>query len=105
MIDSRTIRIADHYGYNRQVNQLVEEMAELAVALCKEQRLQPQDGETFWDYSERAWEIFDNIKEEIADVQLVLEQLIYLLKCANEVAAIKEKKIVRTLQRIDKGMN
>lgn len=106
MIDSRIIEIADHYGRERQMHQLIEEMAELAVAMCKELRFKPDaECETFWDYSQRAWELFANVKEEMADVQLVLEQLIYLSRCSNEIAHIKEKKIVRTLERIKNGQN
>lgn len=88
------LKIAKYFGAENQKNQLIEEMAELTQAICKCKRIQKylssDDGEV----------ITDNLIEEIADVKLVLEQLIYLLNCQDQVTAIEQQKIKRTLGRI-----
>lgn len=81
--------IAKHFGLDKQKNQLIEEMAELTQAICKCKRAQT----TF----------SPNLIEEIADVKLVIEQLIYLLACEEDVIAIEKQKIRRTLERIGEG--
>ena len=77
--------IADHYGINPQLDQMQEECAELIVAINKHKR---------YGKSEQ-------VIEEIADVELMLEQLKYLLNCDGEVQKIKKQKIERQLDRID----
>ena len=64
--------------------QLIEEMAELTQAFCKESR-----------------GLKCNIVEEIADVRLVLAQLIYLLNCEDEVQKIEKSKVERTKRAYD----
>ena len=56
--------IADHYGIKKQLRQLAEECSELAV----EASHSPRKGTTV------------KIIEEIADVQIMIEQIIYLAK-------------------------
>lgn len=91
-------KIAEHYGFEGQCNQLIEEMAELTQALCKWNRKfgcgQTLPKEMTVDM------LGDNIIEEMADVKLVLEQLIYLMGADEEVQLITNKKIKRTLERI-----
>lgn len=70
-------RIADGFGEATQMQQLIEEMAELTTAVC---RYAGTDGEG--DAQEAAEE---NLVEELADVRLVLEQVIYLHKCEGSV--------------------
>lgn len=84
-------QIAKHYGLQIQENQLIEEMAELTQAICKINR----DGCNNISY-------FENLIEEIADVKLVLSQVIMLLKCEQEVQKIINQKIERTIERIGK---
>jgi len=77
-------RLAEYFGVKTQINQMIEEMAELTQAFCKQNR-----GKT------------SNIVEEMADVSLVLEQLIYLLGCSKEIHEIKKEKIERTKRIYD----
>lgn len=74
----------DWYGSTHQVDMAIEEMAELTQALCK---------------IKRAWskETFVNVLEEIADVQIMLDQmrLIY-----GQTAEIETAKLERLQRRI-----
>ena len=90
MIDDERIKtIADHYGIKKQLRQLAEECSELAVEASHSAR----KGTTV------------KIIEEIADVQIMIEQIIYLAKidrcdiedCINykldrQIKRIKEEK-------------
>ena len=90
--------IAKHYGYEAQARQLIEEMAELTVALNKEWRTQknymPSDDTKLKEARER-------VIEEIADVEVVLAQIKYLMNCEGEVIQVKKQKIDRQLLRIE----
>nr|DAM62605.1 MAG TPA: nucleoside triphosphate pyrophosphohydrolase [Herelleviridae sp.] len=77
-------KLAEYFGIKTQINHMIEEMAELTQAFCKQNR-----GKT------------SNIVEEMADVSLVLEQLIYLLGCGKEIQEIKKEKIERTKRIYD----
>ena len=81
--------IADHYGIKKQLRQLAEECSELAVEACHSAR----KGTTV------------KIIEEMADVEIMIEQIIYLAKidkcdiedCINykldrQIKRIKEEK-------------
>lgn len=92
--------IANHYGYDAQSRQCIEEMAELTQAINKFWRNQLGCGK---------YELFDapvyceerrNIVEEIADVQITLYQLGYLLDSRLEVSEMITKKLDRQLERI-----
>lgn len=71
-------RIADFYGYDAQRIKCVEELSELITALVKDDK--------------------DNITEEIADVEIMIAQIKYLLKL--HVLTTKKRKIDRQLGRI-----
>lgn len=73
------------YGKNNQVDVAIEEMAELTQALIHNRRGRPS-----------------NIPEEIADVEIMLEQLKIIFQCRREVAFQKEKKIKRLLLNLKK---
>ena len=91
--------IADHYGYEPQSRQLIEEMAELTIAINKYWRSVNAIVQT----PERAWETdkaAKNIAEEIADVEIVLEQMKYMLGNSEVIEDIKQQKITRQLYRI-----
>ena len=62
--NTKLIEIADHYGIDNQLHQLAEECSELAVEASHSAR----KGVTV------------KIIEEIADVLLMIEQVIYLAK-------------------------
>lgn len=100
--------IADHYGYLPQSRQLIEEMAELTVALNKLWRHEQfaEKSIAFSDFcikqtlNEKKTKCLQNVHSEIADVEIMLEQIKYLLSCHNEVEQVKEQKIARQIQRI-----
>ena len=89
--EDRIRKIADYYGLDAQLDMLQEECAELIQAVSKYKRTR-----------------VTNIVEEMADVFIMLDQIIYLLN--KEVASVDveefialwmEKKIRRQLERID----
>ena len=88
--------IAYHYGYEPQSRQLIEEMAELTVALNKAWR------KTF-DTVDKILNMDDEerIEEEIADVEIMLSQIKYLLGLGDEeLSQIIENKLDRQIERI-----
>lgn len=89
--------ISEHYGYEAQSNQLVEECAELIQAVNKYRRAQGA-GQRTTVTVEMALE---NLVEEMADVEICLEQIKHLLSCHDSVEKIKERKINRQLERIN----
>ena len=71
------------YGAEAQERQAIEECAELITAISHKQR----DRE-------------HNIEEEIADVEIMLEQLKIINNCHDKVKSIKSFKIKRLYKRI-----
>ena len=91
--------IADHYGYEPQSRQLIEEMAELTVAINKACRktLDTVDKIPNMDDEER-------IEEEIVDVLIMIWQIKYLLGIGEgELSHIMEQKLDRQIERIKNG--
>ena len=89
------IEIAEFYGYDAQSRQLIEEMAELTQAINKAWRM----GNDFDNLLVQK----RNIKEEIADVMIMLEQMKYLLNIyEDDIETIINRKILRQLERISK---
>ena len=86
-MDKDLRNIAEHYGLRVQMRQLVEEMAELTQVICKAERY---DLDT----------VREHLVEEVADVQVVLEQVIYLLG-DNRIEQIRAEKIARQKRRIE----
>ena len=83
------------YGKEHQKLIAIEEMSELTKALCKDTR-----------YPETT-AVLDNVAEEIADVrimldQLMLDQLEYIFDCSAKVEEYRKKKIYRLVDRINK---
>lgn len=97
-------KIADTYGYDAQSRQLIEEMAELTVAINKIWRLeQTQNSEKFCltFYNLSMWKRKNELTEEIADVTIMLEQIKYLLQISDsDINEIIEQKLNRQLERI-----
>lgn len=94
--------IADYYGYDLQSRQAIEEMAELTQAINKywrkilacgaieiNKRVTPDDSEEY-----------ANLVEELADVQIMIWQLRYLLMA--DFGAVMKKKLDRQIERIKK---
>ena len=85
--------IADHYGYPAQSNQLIEECAELIQAVNKYRRARTKEEQ------EKA---LDNYIEEMADVEIMLEQMKYLLRVKEEqMDKVKQYKLKRTIERFE----
>lgn len=76
------------YGAQAQTMMVMEEMAELQKELCKHSRGKLN---------------MDAIAEEIADVQIMLEQMIVLHDCANNVAVARERKLARLEARLEEA--
>lgn len=74
-------KIADIYGLYNQRDKLIEELSELLVALTH-------------DY-------FGNALEEMADVRIMIDQMAYLYDAEEVVEKLMEKKIKRTLERME----
>ena len=78
--------IANHYGKDSQVLIAIEEMSELTKELCK----------YFRRYDRRR-----EIIEEMADAEIMLEQLTELFKCDKEVSEMIDYKLRRQTRRMD----
>ena len=89
--------IADHYGYEPQSRQLVEELSELIQAVCKHNRA--FEGKRLSKFSNCPEK--DAITEEIADVEIMILQVEYLLGVsAMKIDNIIEQKLDRQIERI-----
>ena len=78
--------IANHYGKEHQVLIAIEEMSELTKELCK-----------YFRRYDRKKEII----EEVADAQIMLEQLIELFGINNEVDRMVNYKLNRQIRRME----
>ena len=76
------------FGHEHQVRKLFEEMAELQVAICK--TLDGRDDTA-------------HVAEEIADVQIMLEQMEELFDCEYAVILRRRAKLARLEGRIKKA--
>ena len=85
--------LADTYGYENQSRQLIEEMAELTQAVNHLWRHN--------DYTE--FKHRQAVFEEMADVEIMLEQIKYLLNCRDEVEEYKRYKVARQIKRLQEG--
>ena len=77
---------ADKYGLKSQMQQCIEEMSELIKELCKYERNVGTEKET---------ETINAIKEELADVLNMVEQLEYCFG-EKDIEAIRDSKIERS---------
>lgn len=88
MDDSAVFRQAlETYGPRPQTMMALEEMSELAKELCK---------------ASRGLGNVEHIAEEIADVQITLEQMIILHQCRELVERIRAEKVKRLQGRLEK---
>ncbi len=85
--------IIDHHGKEAQIRQTIEEMSELTQALCKADRY--KDGDTI----ERMNRL-NAIIDEIADVQIMLDQLRIVYACEMDVDERIRYKIHREIGRM-----
>lgn len=79
--------IAEHYGLPTQREQLIEECSELILAAQKCKR-----------YGTR--ETFDNFCGELADVYIMVQQMMHLIS-PEIIGEIIDKKLDRQIQRIE----
>ena len=88
MKDKKTIyvRAINSYGTGMQKVVAIEELSELQKEICKDLR----------GHDNR-----DAITEEIADVEIMLEQLKLIYGCIDEVSVIKHQKLNRLSGRLD----
>lgn len=77
-------KLIKHFSAEQQQTVAIEELSELTKEICKHQR---GTGNVH------------HIAEEIADVTIMLEQLIIMFGCSAEVELLKEQKLQRTKER------
>ena len=78
----------DAFGKSSQMQVAIEEMSELTKELCKNGRGQ---------------ENTTHIAEEIADVEIMLWQMVMLFDCAGQVETFRRYKLERLAGRIKEG--
>ena len=101
MTDERIQEIVLRYGYDAQSRQCIEEMAELTQAINKFWRKDLKCGYGAIEESglDKESEAYINLIEEIADVEIMLEQMKVLHDCAKAVAAYRKSKLRRLAVR------
>lgn len=88
----------EKYGDEKQIDVAIEEMAELIKALLKHRRA---------SYNPEAKDcaiLQDNIAEEMADVYIMLAQLIMIFRNSNQVQRYIQAKIDRLEKRLKEGL-
>ena len=83
-------RAIQHFGETAQIDMAVEEMAELTKAICKVKRAQA---------GAEMGAAIENVVEEIADVQIMLDQLRLIF--ARSTDEVEEEKLRRLLGRLN----
>lgn len=84
--EKRTLEMAiERYGIEAQTKMLLEEMAELQKEICK-----------FWRGKDNVVDIAD----EVADVEIMLEQAKMIFGIADEVTRHRRMKVDRLAERI-----
>lgn len=96
-------KISEHYGYDPQSRQLIEEMAELTKALnkfwrknllCGQMKLTPELVERLKTTPE-----YKDVLEEVADVHIMIMQMTHLLQL--DIMPMIDFKLQRQMERID----
>lgn len=82
-------RAVEVFGKDTQLLMYFEEAGELAQSISKDKR----------GFKDQA-----NIAEEIADVEIMLEQLKHIYKCHHTVERIKQQKIIRLSSRVEQRL-
>lgn len=103
MTAKETMQLAiDSYGRVNQVIKTVEELSELSQALCKSLiRLNYTKEKISLEDDSKSVDNVDNIFEEMADVEIMLEQCKMMFQCDKEVNEWKHKKIERLERRLE----
>lgn len=87
------------YGLQNQMIKTIEELAELAQALCKV-LIRLDDPEKTSKFTCADLDSIDNIFEEMADVEIMLSQCRMMFRCDTEVNRWIDKKIQRLAERL-----
>lgn len=82
------------YGKDSRIDIAIEEMSELTKALCKERRYRANLNA----YNA----VYENMTDEMADVYIMLEQLMMVFGNENEVLNHVSQKIERQKKRMEK---
>ena len=86
-------QIADHYGKSNQTVKFVEECAEAITAIQKLQQV---------DSSVDCAKAYENLLEEIADVRIMVQQMMHL-HSELVISGIIDRKLNRQLDRMTDG--
>ena len=84
------------YGIKNQEDVAIEEMSELTKALMKMHRYERSGKGNYYG-------LRMNIFEEIADVEIMLEQLKIIYDCKEATEAVKSAKLYRLEKRLNMG--
>lgn len=97
----RVIKIAEHYGIETQLDQLIEEMGELIQAISKFRRVNGRGAPIrgALSYSEALRDMIS----EIADVRICTDEVMHLLSAAEVAAEMRDYKLDRTIKDIEKN--
>ena len=96
------------YGMDKQLDMCIEEMSELTKAICKFKRgvskvaAEKNDDIKVIRMSELKEEI-SNIEEEVADCEIMFEQLKIMFSCEDEVNEQIDFKLNRLKERLEKN--
>ena len=103
MTAKETMQLAiDSYGRVNQVIKTVEELSELSQALCKSLiRLNYTKEKISLEDDSKSVDNVDNIFEEMADFEIMLEQCKMMFQCDKKVNKWKQKKIERLEKRLE----
>ena len=83
---SIAVKACASFDNKQQIIKAIEEMAELSKELAKE--LNDNGNE-------------DNIREEIADVMIMMEQMVFLFDVKNEIAKWRENKLFKLAKLLE----
>lgn len=96
---AKLMRIARYYGEERQVCKLIEELGEAVSAASELQMLLSfrEDSGKEKDLQER----MEHLAAELADVQNVAEQVLYLFGLELDFKVARQRGIDKTIKRIE----
>lgn len=84
---NKLLFLIDHYGTKAQQDMAIEELSELQKAILKHRRYATEETKK-------------EVIEEIADVQVMIEQLKIIFSCKSKIDEIMDMKIDRQIGRI-----
>ena len=91
-------KFLEAWGEESQERMAIEEMSELIKELCKKIRLERDDFSE--NNEEKLAQTIENVKEEVADVLNMAEQLEFFYG-VDEIEKIREEKMKRTFELLN----